>query len=98
MPTAPGAGRSFPGIFALARYAADGSLDRSFGRGGTVLTSLGSGGEVRALAIQANGKLVAAGWIHTRSHDFALARYTSHGHLDPGFGRGGKVLNNLGLS
>jgi uncharacterized delta-60 repeat protein len=90
------AGRSGPGLFALARFTADGSLDPSFGRGGTVVTRLGSGGEARAVAIQANRKIVAVGWIHSRSHDFALTRYKVDGRLDPGFGRSGKLLTNFG--
>jgi uncharacterized delta-60 repeat protein len=90
------AGRSRPGRFALARFTANGSLDPSFGSGGTVVTRLGSGGEPRAVASQANRKIVAVGWIHSRSHDFALTRYKVDGRLDPGFGRGGKLLTNFG--
>ena len=49
--------------FALVRYNADGSLDPSFGAGGKVLTDLGdsSDDDGRAVAIQPDGKIVAAG-------------------------------------
>jgi uncharacterized delta-60 repeat protein len=79
--------------FALARYTVHGRLDPTFGAGGRVLTSFG--GEVAsAVAIQADGKIVAAGW---GERDYlALARYTPEGRLDPSFGTGGKVLTRFG--
>jgi uncharacterized delta-60 repeat protein len=51
-----------PSDFALARYNADGSLDTTFGTGGKVVTSVGIRTErLLAVAIQPNGKIVAAG-------------------------------------
>jgi len=67
--------------FALARYRRDGSLDASFGVGGTVTTDFGGDNDgARAMAVQADGKLVAAGRFAGSSvsgffSDFALARY-----------------------
>jgi uncharacterized delta-60 repeat protein len=87
--------------FALARYKSDGSPDTGFGTGGVVLTDLGSGsGDViRAVAIQADGKIVVAGYSDANgSYDFALARYKKNGILDTGFGTGGVVLTDLGTS
>jgi uncharacterized delta-60 repeat protein len=85
--------------FELARFTAEGKLDRSFGRGGRVLTRFGSGRGVSfgtALAIQADGKLVAAGTSSDSTNGspahFTLARYTRGGALDPSFGAGGKVV------
>ena len=52
----------------------------------------------RAVAIQADGKIVAAGGGSIPggvSVDFALARYNADGSLDPTFGAGGKVVTNL---
>jgi uncharacterized delta-60 repeat protein len=83
--------------FALARYTANGTLDPSFGRGGRVRTGFGSPGEATGVAIQADGKLVAAGHTSAGSYDFALARYTAEGSLEAGFGSGGKVVTNLGV-
>jgi len=41
-----------------------------------------------ALAIQADGRIIAAGYYHTSSVnvDFALARYNVDGSLDTAFG------------
>jgi uncharacterized delta-60 repeat protein len=61
-------------------------------------TALGSTRDwAYALAIQRDGKLVAAGLSRQRSGSFALARYTGRGALDKRFGRGGKVLTRLGV-
>jgi uncharacterized delta-60 repeat protein len=84
-----------PRDFALVRYTEAGQLDPSFGGGGIVLTDFGSPGErsedyALAVALQSDGKIVAAGW--GRGSDFALARYLPDGQLDPTFGSGGKVV------
>src|SRR6266568_2136528 len=80
--------------FALARYNADGSLDASFGVGGKVATDFaGAGGseQAHALALQPDGKIVAAGWTSSAGvSGFALARYNADGSLDTGFGAAGK--------
>lgn len=83
------------GDFALSRYNTDGSLDTSFGIEGKVLTDI-NGGDDRAyaVAIQPDGKIVAAG----DSSRFAIARYLPDGSLDSSFGVDGKVITQLGLS
>ena len=47
--------------FALARYNGDGSLDRSFGTSGKVTTSFAGNDLANAVAVQGDGKIVAAG-------------------------------------
>jgi uncharacterized delta-60 repeat protein len=85
---------------ALARYTTRGRLDRSFGVGGKALTSFGSGNssEARAVAVQADGKIVLAGSLQPSNGParFALARYTKRGRLDPSFGQDGKVATRFG--
>ena len=81
------------GDFALARYNTDGRLDSSFDGDGRVLTDLG--GPARALLLQPDGKLVAAGGSFT---DFALVRYNPNGSLDTAFGDAGLVLTDFGPS
>ncbi len=95
------AGSAFTGTnmnFALARYNPDGTLDTSFGTGGTVTTNMCVGydlQQVRGLVTQGT-KLVAAGSAFTGSSwDFAVARYRSSSALDNSFGTGGKVTTDF---
>jgi uncharacterized delta-60 repeat protein len=87
--------------FALARYRPDGSLDPSFGAGEVVTHFAGTTcGGANAVAMQMNGKIVAAGRVSygpgcSRSR-FALARYTPTGTLDGSFGNGGRVITRFG--
>ncbi|MUG95780.1 hypothetical protein F7734_26855 [Scytonema sp. UIC 10036] len=79
--------------FALVRYNSDGSLDTSFGTGGVILTPIGNHTDrIYSLAIQSDGKIIAAGEANS---DFALARYNSNGSLDTSFGSGGKIITAL---
>jgi uncharacterized delta-60 repeat protein len=81
--------------FALARYNSDGSLDTTFDGDGKVTSDFGSlYDDSYAVAIQADGKIVVAGYSEQpdTSYDFALARYlsglTTPGNLD-------EVIQNL---
>ncbi|MES2353834.1 MAG: delta-60 repeat domain-containing protein [Pseudomonadota bacterium] len=79
--------------------AAVGDLDLRFGNGGKVVTEFSTDfDEARAVAIQSNGKIVAAGNAFnssTGNYDFALARYDKNGNLDNSFGNNGKVTTHL---
>jgi uncharacterized delta-60 repeat protein len=79
--------------FALARYTTDGTLDPAFSGDGKVRARFGPGAIARAIALQPDGKIVAAGSV---GGDVALARYTTHGSLDPTFNRDGKVQTSFG--
>jgi uncharacterized delta-60 repeat protein len=84
--------------FALARYKPDGSLDPTFGPGGTVTTPVGPQFDfARALALQPDGKIIAGGYTYLAGDqtDLALARYKPDGSLDMGFGTGGKVTTGV---
>lgn len=78
--------------FSLQRLNADGSTDASFGTGGTVNTAITTLGDaVNALALQADGKIIAAGRSSiTTNSNFALARYQANGALDTSFADGGR--------
>ena len=72
----------------LARYTANGALDQGFGSGGSVLTRLEGSSEATAVAIQPDGKIVAAGRTRDGAvYTYAVARYDAAGSLDPSFGR-----------
>src|SRR5439155_1647217 len=73
-------------------------LDPAFGSEGRVLANFGGRDGARALALQANGKIVVAGFTSSdfgTLRRFALARYNADGTLDPSFGGGGRVLTNF---
>ena len=78
----------------LVRYGVGGALDADFGSGG-VATLAGSpnNADAHALALQPDGKIVVAG--NDSGRGLLLARYTSNGALDQGFGSGGSVLTRL---
>jgi uncharacterized delta-60 repeat protein len=87
--------------FALARFNPDGSFDQTFGTGGVVTTHLSKNDEAYALALQPDGKIVAAGSSYTcpdtlPCYDFALVRYNPDGTLDPTFDGDGKVTTAFG--
>jgi uncharacterized delta-60 repeat protein len=84
---------------AVARYLTSGGLDRTFGNGGVAWATNGRGGdEALAVAIQPDGKPVAAGWSYDASgFDFGVTRFTAGGSLDRAFGRGGRVTTAIGL-
>jgi uncharacterized delta-60 repeat protein len=93
-PDGPEAGDSPGTDIALARYTTAGVLDPSFGHRGKVVTSFGPGDDaVRDVAIQSDGKIVAAG---DSGSDFLLIRYSAAGSLDRSFGDGGKVTTRFG--
>lgn len=86
--------------FALARYNSDGSLDTSFDGDGMALTTLGTGfNGAKAVALQSDGKIVAAGSTRiTVWDDFAVVRYNTDGSLDTSFSSDGKVTTGIGSS
>jgi uncharacterized delta-60 repeat protein len=78
--------------FVLARYDSTGSLagslDGTFGSGGKVHTAITYGAEAFGLAIQGDGKPVAAGYSQAQlePEKFTLVRYSdTDGSVDPGF-------------
>jgi uncharacterized delta-60 repeat protein len=86
--------------FALARYTGDGSVDTTFGTGGKVITAFYPNYDYRsgaayAVALQSDGKIVAAGGDLVDESGLRLARYNSDGSLDTTFGIGGKVTNGV---
>jgi uncharacterized delta-60 repeat protein len=86
---------SASGDFALVRYEQDGSLDDAFSGDGRVkvgFTDSRAAG-ARAIAVQPDGKIVAAGGT---SGDFALVRAEPDGSLDGTFGGDGVVTTSFG--
>jgi len=93
---------TFAGNFEVVRYNPNGSLDRSFGNGGIVTTTFPEGSYAFDVALQPDGKIVAAGTVFVdfipgepSNTDFALARYNPDGTPDAAFGSGGQVSTDF---
>ena len=64
---------------------------------GKLTTSIGSSGVGYSVSLQADGKILVAGYSKNVSNsDFALVRYNDDGTLDSSFGGGGIVTTDLG--
>jgi uncharacterized delta-60 repeat protein len=84
---------------AFARYNADASLDSTFDGDGKTLVSVGpASGSAHSVALQADGRVVAAGEVcgaGAPSCDFVLARLNSGGSLDTTFDGDGLAITDL---
>jgi uncharacterized delta-60 repeat protein len=76
-------------------------------RAGIVMTPIGPDSRyadsyIKAIVIQRDGKIVAAGSSYSRGEDFesnfGLARYNTNGSLDLSFGLGGQVITPIGVT
>ena len=82
-----------PARFGVSRFAADGTLDTTFGEGGVARTAFTSAGGAAAVGVEPDGKIVAGG---ISGGDFAVVRYGARGELDRSFGAGGTVTTAFG--
>lgn len=81
--------------YALTRLNADGTVDSTFGAGGTVISDFG--GTVQQfsrVALQNDGPILAAGVFTdaTHNHVAVLTRYLQNGQLDSSFANNGELL------
>lgn len=103
-------GTSFNYDFHVARYNSNGTLDTTFGVNGVVTTDLrntiygtttgNSTEEAFNIAVQADGKILAAGYYWntvtpTSTDDIAVVRYLSNGSVDTSFGTNGVALASV---
>lgn len=88
---------SFLKDFTLARHNSDGTPDLSFGLGGKTSMSInGSADVVLTVALQPDGKIVAAGYLGSPDPlDFVIVRYNSDGSLDSTFDGDGIVTVSM---
>ena len=86
-------GSDYSNSYVLTRFRADGVTDTTFGTDGVVRTRIGEASAARAVLLQGDGKIVAAGESYARAYSspsvMALARYLPDGALDTGFGSDG---------
>jgi uncharacterized delta-60 repeat protein len=87
---------SMPSVARAAVVTPDGA----FGSNGTLALPISSGSgadEAFAVAIDAEGRIVAAGYATNQQQQFAVVRLTPEGNLDPDFGNGGVTLLSIGV-
>ena len=87
-----GASLTHEGGLVVTRYNPDGSLDMSFGVGGSIVDDTAAGHDVVQLP---NGQYLVAGKLLTSGApggESFLARYNADGSLDTSFGVDGKVV------
>jgi uncharacterized delta-60 repeat protein len=84
--------------FTLARYTTAGALDTTFDTDGIVTTTIGPNNNINTSVIQADGKIIAAGYGYVGGGNayFAMARYTTAGALDTTFDTDGIVTTTIG--
>jgi uncharacterized delta-60 repeat protein len=76
--------------------AAAGRLDHTFSGDGKATTNFTRGFDgAEAVAVQADGKIVAVGLADGKGGRFALVRYDVDGSLDPSFGGDGRVVTDF---
>jgi uncharacterized delta-60 repeat protein/uncharacterized repeat protein (TIGR01451 family) len=84
---------AFSTAFVAARYTTSGALDSAFSDDGIVVTDTSAASEgLQAVAVQSDGKIVAAG---SSGGVFAFVRYTGAGALDATFDGDGIRLETL---
>ncbi len=95
--------------FVLARYNSNGTLDKTFNTSGKIPGIVITSPEVfnieayyaifSALAIQSNGKIVAAGYYINEDEPsrMIIARYNADGTIDTIFGDNGRALGDEGF-
>lgn len=93
--------------FAVTQFNSNGTIDSNFGTNGRTLTPVGNNNDsIRAIAIQPNGKIIAAGYATSiisypcftytcHRNNYALARYNANGTPDSNFGLNGTLVTRI---
>lgn len=85
-------------VMTVTRLRPDGSLETSFGSGGTATVDFGSLADLLGGAVlQPDGKIVLAGYTQA-DEDVAVARLNADGSPDATFGTGGKATVDFGVA
>lgn len=89
--------QSVNAFLALVRFNTNGTLDSSFGSGGSVVTQVGPYSDfATSIALQPDGKIVVAGASQSGSYKFFALRYATNGAVDASYGTGGTALVDFG--
>lgn len=82
--------------FLVMRFNTNGTLDKTFGKSGKVITDSGTNDHFTSIAIQDDDKIVIAGYtnINDLLNEMVLFRYNANGSIDKKFGTGGKIFTD----
>jgi len=79
--------------FLIARFLSDGNLDNTFGNQGKTVVSIEDQSNIESLALQPDGKIIAAGYsVKNSIQSLALTRLQQNGSIDNEFGVNGVVI------
>ena len=84
--------------FALARYNTNGGIDETLSGDGKQTTDFIGGDSAHGVALQADGRIIAAGTAQSGSAgsaNFGVARYTAGGALDSTFSGNGRAMTDF---
>jgi uncharacterized delta-60 repeat protein len=89
--------------FGVDRVNSNGTIDATFGTGGSVITDFGPGtqGTAFGVAFQSDGRIIVVGNEApnaSTNFSFGLIRYTPNGSPDTTFGTNGRVTTMFGVS
>lgn len=73
-----------------------GTLDRNFNKSGKIIIAAGNTARAYSIAVQKDGKIIAAGVSQNANADILVLRYTTDGKPDKTFGAKGKIVIDLG--
>jgi len=95
---AAGRAQYFKSAFCVTRFSANGIPDSSFGINGIIVHQFANNGEeARAVALQVDGKIVAAGNVNDGGNlQLALLRLKTNGTVDSTFDYDGEVRTSQG--
>jgi len=90
-------GATYEGDFAVMCYTEWGQAYKKFGKRGVSSVDFGGDDGLFTMAVDREGKIIVGGVTDSGGRwDFALARLTANGWLDPKFDKDGKVKADLG--
>jgi uncharacterized delta-60 repeat protein len=85
-----------------ASASSPGDLDPTFGANGVVVQQLGTGPkpetDLKAVAVQRDGKVVAAGDVYNAGATIFVARFNPDGSPDQSFANGGRLVVQFGAA
>ena len=92
------AGGQAAGSMAFVRYNSNGTLDNDFNGDGKLIVPMGSSSSIGRMALDGDGRIVAAGWARPAGFTFGLVRLRidpANGTLEGTFGEGGTLITDV---